>query len=300
MNVLSLFDGMSCGQIALQRAGIKVDSYYSSEIKEYAVRVTQHNFPNTIQLGDITNWREWDIDWSSIDLVIGGSPCQDLSGANKERLGLKGLKSKLFYTFVDILNHVQSINIDVYFLLENVKMTKENESVINMLMGMNPININSSLFSAQLRNRFYWTNIPFDKNISDNGSMLQDILDSGFTDRAKSRALLESDSRPLKSPVKMFHRYYAKGFQTVIFNSDKHYRDCVEHYNSNFNGLKGSEINYDGNIYDGIRFLSQAEMEKLQTVPSGYTSVLDRNDAACLLGDGWTVDVIAHIFKGLI
>lgn len=299
MNILSLFDGMSCGQIALHRAGIKVDSYYSSEIKEHAVRVTQHNFPNTIQLGDITKWRDWDIDWSSIDLVIGGSPCQDLSGANKDRLGLKGLKSKLFYTFVDILNHIQLINIDVYFLLENVKMTKDNESVINMLMGMDPININSKLFSAQLRNRFYWTNISFDLNITDSVCMLKDILDCGFTDRDKSRALLESDSRPLKSPVKMFHRYYAKGFQTVVFNSHQHYIDCVEHYNLNFKGLKGSDINYDGNLYDGIRFLSQEEMEKLQTVPSGYTSILDRNDAACLLGDGWTVDVVAHIFKGL-
>jgi hypothetical protein len=191
------------------------------------------------------------------------------------------------------------INKDVKFLLENVSMTKENMDIFNMLTGVNPIRINSSMFSAQLRDRYYWTNINFDKNIVDKNIFLSDIITDGYTNRLKSRALLESDSRPLSSTIKMFHRFHAKGFQTLVFKNKHHYDECVLHYNNNFKGKSAREILYEGDPYTGVRFLNQIEMELLQTVPIGYTKCVSRNDAACLLGDGWTVDVIAHIFKGL-
>ena len=299
MNVLSLFDGMSVGQIALERIGVKVNNYYASEVKPHAIQVTQENYPNTIQLGDVTKWKEWDIDWKSIDLIIGGSPCQDLSGANKERLGLEGVKSRLFYTYVDILNHLRTMNPGVKFLLENVKMPNTDKDIVSMHMDCQPININSKLVSGQLRNRLYWTNIegvelPENRNIS-----LQSILDYGYTDRDKSRCLLESDSRPLTTPIKMFHRYYSTGFTTLIFKDEEHYLACKEHYDNNFKGLAAKDLVNTSDIYDGVRYLNQNELEKLQTIPLGYTKSLNRNDAACLLGDGWTVDVIAHIFKNL-
>lgn len=129
MNVLSLFDGMSCGQIALNRVGIKINNYYASELDKYAIKVTQANYPNTIQLGDVTKWRDWEIDWSSIDLLIGGSPCQGFSFAGKQ-LAFDDPRSKLFFVYVDILNHIKSVNPNVKFLLENVKMKKEFLDVI--------------------------------------------------------------------------------------------------------------------------------------------------------------------------
>ena len=273
INVLSLFDGMSCGQIALERAGIKVENYFASEIKPHAINVTQHNYPNTIQLGDVTK-----IDVSilpKIDLLIGGSPCQDLSAANKNKDGLNGIKSMLFYEYVRIYNELKLINPDMLFLLENVKMQKEWEATITIELGVEPVFINSALVSAQMRKRLYWTNIknvsaPSDKNIE-----LQSILDKGgFTNKKKAFCLLESESRPQTCNWKRFRRWRKKSFVNIIFEDES--------------------LNLFHN-----RILSQTELEKLQTIPLGYTSILSRNDAACLIGDGWTVDVIAHIFKNI-
>lgn len=135
MNVLSLFDGISCGRIALDRAGIKVNNYYASELDKHAIKVTQANWPETIQLGDVTKWREWDIDWSSIDLLIGGSPCQGFSFAGKQ-LAFDDPRSKLFFVYVDILNHIKDVNPYLKFLLENVKMKKEYLDVISETLGV--------------------------------------------------------------------------------------------------------------------------------------------------------------------
>ena len=154
MNVLSLFDGISCGQIALERAGIKVDNYYASEIKPIAIKVTQAHYPNTIQLGDVTKIEAKEL--PKIDLLIGGSPCQDFSCANLTRNGLEGEKSSLFYHYLRLLRELKP----KYFLLENVKMKKADEAKINELLGVEPIAINSKLLSAQNRPRLYWTNIP--------------------------------------------------------------------------------------------------------------------------------------------
>ena len=177
MNVLSLFDGISVGQLALQHRGISVDNYYASEINPYAITITQHNFPNTVQLGDINNWKAWSIDWASINLVLAGSPCQDLSFAGKKD-GLSGSRSSLFYVFRDILKHIQSVNPSVLFLLENVKMKGEYLDIITNEVGVEPVRINSNLMSAQNRDRYYWTNIA-DGNIplpEDMGIVLKDIL----------------------------------------------------------------------------------------------------------------------------
>ena len=297
MNVLSLFDGMSCGQIALERTGIKVDNYFSSEIKTHAIKVTQHNYPNTIQLGNIEDHYNWDL--PKIDLIIAGSPCQDLSNAMKNRTGLDGEKSKLFFKFLECLKNINP----KYFLLENVaSMSKGNKDTISNLLRVEPIKINSSLLSAQLRNRLYWTNISIKYDLKDLNINLQDILTEGYTDRKKSRCLLESDSRPLKTPVKMFHRYYARGFTTLVFKDKYHYLNCKDHYELNFKNMTAKDINEfieDLEIYNGIRYLNQIELERLQTINKNYTSVLDRNMASCLLGDGWTVDVICHILKNI-
>ena len=175
MNVLSLFDGMSCGQLALERAGIEYDKYYASELDKYAISVTQANYPNTIQLGDVTKWKEWDIDWRSIDLIMGGSPCQGFSFAGKQ-LAFNDPRSKLFFVFLDILNHVRSLNPKVKFLLENVKMKKEYLNIVTKKMGVEPVLINSALVSAQNRERFYWTNIDVSQ-INDRDISLIDVLE---------------------------------------------------------------------------------------------------------------------------
>jgi len=159
MNVLSLFDGMSCGQIALGRADIKVDNYYASEIDKYAIQVTQKNYPNTVQLGDVTKINAKDL--PKIDLLIGGSPCQSFSRSGNGT-GFDG-KSKLFFEFARILEETKP----KYFLLENVSMKKEWENVITEILGVEPVMIDSKYFSAQKRQRLYWTNIKFNKNIVD-------------------------------------------------------------------------------------------------------------------------------------
>jgi DNA-cytosine methyltransferase len=303
MNVLSLFDGMSCGQIALERIGVKVDNYFASEIKEHGIKVTKHNYPDTIHLGDVRNVKASDL--PEIDLVIGGSPCQDFSQANKERKGLLGDKSSLFYEYLRLLEECNP----KHFLLENVDMYPSDFGKISELLGTFPVKINSSLVAPQLRERVYWTSAgehyhdltgfrhcdipqPNDKKIT-----LQRILDEGYTDRKKARCLLEGDSRPNSTPVKMFHRYYTSGFTTLIFRSRQHYHDCKEYYDKHFKGLSADEIECDSDVFNGLRYMNQRELERCQTVPEGYTEPLTRNEAASVLGDGWTVDVIAHILK---
>lgn len=272
INVLSLFDGMSCGQIALDKAGVKVNKYFASEIKPHGIKVTQENYPDTIQLGDVTK-----IKYSGnhkIDLVIGGSPCQDFSQANRVRDGLNGAKSGLFYEYVRLLNEVKAYNPDVMFLLENVKMKKEYQDIISDILGVEPIAINSKLVSAQMRNRLYWTNIP---NVTVPEAVdveLKDILTDGYTTKKKAYCLLESESRPQSTNWKRFRRWRKKGFVNIVFETE------------------------DLNIFKN-RILNQTELERLQNIPEGYTKSLTRNESASLIGDGWTVNVITHIFKNI-
>ena len=179
MNVLSLFNGMSTGHTALDNVGIKVGKYYSSEIKPAAIKLTQHHYPDTIQLGDVTKWKEWDIDWKNIDMVLSGSPCQDLSIAGKQK-GLEGERSSLFWVFIDILNHIKELNPKVLFLQENVgSANKRDVGIMSRALGVYPVRINSKLVTAQLRDRYYWSNIRtapdgmFGDIITDLGAMIQ-------------------------------------------------------------------------------------------------------------------------------
>lgn len=293
MNVLSCFDGMSCGQIALNKIGAKIDNYYASEIKPFAIKVTQENFPDTIQLGDIT--KVDGLVLSKIDLIIAGSPCKDLSSANKTKDGLDGVKSGLFYEFIRLFNETNP----TYFLLENVKMDKKWEDEISKILGVYPIEIDSSWVTGAFRKRLYWTNIPIRKDLVNKNVNLQDILEYGYTERTKARCLLESDSRPLATPVKMFHRHYSSGFTTLIFKDRQHYIDCKNHYDANYKGLAAKDIVCDSTVYDGVRYLTKNERELLQTIPVGYCDSLTDNEASSLLGDGWTVDVIAHLLEGI-
>lgn len=281
MTVLSLCDGMSCGQIALERAGIKVNKYFASEIKDIAIKVTRDNYPNTIHIGSVTevSYKDGILHTENgdfktdIDIVIFGSPCQTFSIAMKTelRVGLENEeKSGLFLECHRVLKEVNP----KYFLMENVaRMKKDDEEFITKLMRVKPIRINSRLVAPQLRDRLYWTNIPDVTTPEDKGITLQSILTSGYTDREKARALLVSDSRPLTTKSKMIHRYVSTGFTTLVWE----------------------EKNND----ESVRYMNQVELERCQTVPEGYTKCLTRNEAADVLGDGWTVDVIAHILKGI-
>lgn len=283
MKVLSLCDGMSCGHIALDKEEIEVKQYFAAEIKEIGIKVTKENYPDTIHIGDVKKIRykdgvlyteKGDFEVGHIDLVMFGSPCQTFSVAMKKelRVGLENKeKSGLFLECYRILKEVNP----TYFFMENVgTMKEEDRNFITELMGVEPVFINSSLVSAQLRRRYYWTNIPNVTVPEDKGIELKDIITSGFVDKKKARALVVSESRPLRSRDRMMHRYRTTGMLTLVFE------DIEDKENT-------------------CRIFNQTELERLQTVPEGYTRCLTRNEAADVLGDGWTVDVIAHIFKGL-
>lgn len=193
MNVLSLFDGMSCTRIALERLGIDVNHYYASEIDKYAMKVSEENYPNIIQIGDVTDWQSWDIDWSSIDLVIGGFPCQSWSLAGRQ-LGDKDERGKLFWVMLDVMKKVLENNPNAYYLMENVKMKKEFEEYITFhteqaLPNVNKYLINSALVSAQNRVRYYWTNIPGVEQPEQRGMVLRDILENKEIDGLSEKAI---------------------------------------------------------------------------------------------------------------
>lgn len=183
MNVLSLFDGMSCAMLALEKAGIKVDNYYASELDKYAIKVSQENYPNIVQLGDINQWRTWD--FPKIDLIIGGSPCQGFSFAGKH-LAFDDPRSKLFFEYIAILRNVKCFNPNVKFLLENVKMKKSNLDIITEWIGVKPFFINSNLLTAQNRQRYYWFNWDVEQP-DDKGILLRDILEDGYGGYAYNR-----------------------------------------------------------------------------------------------------------------
>jgi DNA (cytosine-5)-methyltransferase 3A len=219
MNVLSLFDGISCGRVALERANIKVDKYYSCEIDKNAIQIANKNFPQDAEnrLGDVTKWREWNIDWTSIDLLIGGSPCQGFSYAGLQ-LNFNDPRSKLFFEYADILNHIKQFNPNVKFLLENVKMKQEYQDVISQYLGVQPIEINSSLVSAQNRKRLYWSNIPGITQPQDKGILLKDIVHEGEVDREKSFCL---DANYYKGGN--LEQYYNKSRRQLVFETLSEY-----------------------------------------------------------------------------
>lgn len=297
---------MSCGHIALDRAGVKVNKYFASEIKDIAIQVTKDNYPDAIHIGDVNKisykegilYTEVGVFETNIDLVIFGSPCQSFSIAmrTEHRVGLEDLgKSGLFLQCHRILQETNP----KYFLMENVGSIKnEDKDVITSMMGVQPVRINSELVAPVLRDRYYWTNIEVTEPLERVDAKLQDILTEGYTNKEKGRCLIVSNCRPATTPVKMFHRYYYKGFDNLIFKDKEHFEKCAEYYDTHYRGMKAKDIPTDEtDIFNGVRYLNQVEMERCQTVPEGYTKCLSRNDAANVLGDGWTVDVITHFFK---
>lgn len=282
MNVLSLFDGMSCGQIALNRVGIAYDKYYASEIKKHAIKVTQHNYPNTRQLGDVTKVNSSSL--SKIDLLIGGSPCQNFSRARTVNgnivEGLEGEKSKLFFEYYRILKELEP----TFFLLENVVMCKEDQDYISNLVGVSPIRINSKLLSFQNRDRLYWTNIPYVGNPKDLCISYQNYKDTDL-DYCRAFKVNKTPSRD---------KMWGGGIDGRCPNvTNKHKINCLT--------VKQDRWNNAGLVQfeDYCRYLTTRELELAQTVPVGYTSCLSMRQSEDVLGDGWTVDVIAHILKGL-
>lgn len=396
MKVLSLFDGMSCGQIALKQLGVIPDVYYASEIDKYAISQTQLNFPDTVQLGDVTKWREWNIDWKSLDLILAGSPCQGFSFAGKQ-LAFDDPRSKLFFVFIDILNHVRSFNPNVLFLLENVNMKKSHMRVISECCGVFPVNINSNLMSAQNRDRWYWTNIRT-KQIGlfgelhsdipqpeDKGILLRDILEEVVDEKyyIKSKTMLSfiqdkwridkkytqiNGSKALPLLARQYQNWcgdYAKidvkgnvsanQFKSSCFTAGAH--SGGNHSDMNLI-LQRSRGKNQGGIFESktptlsacsweqnnmlcissnqkhatislnkstpmvsamgmggghvpmitseelqcktdirIRRLTPVECSRLQTIPSWYQWKCSDTQIYKMLGNGWTVDVIAHILS---
>jgi len=327
INVFSMFDGMSCGQLALKKAGIKVNTYHASEIDKYAMSITKKNFPSTLQMGDITKLEDWRLelikDEIGIDLVIGGSPCQGFSFAGNQ-LNFEDPRSKLFFDFVRVLKILRP----KYFLLENVRMKKESQDIISEYMGVEPVAINSNLVSAQNRHRLYWTNIPFDM-LEDKGIILADILQPDNEIDVKYLAgekLLKNYkggnqlNPTYKSQANTIHN--KKGKSGVICAGTHGYANGYVtggafrgRYNSEGKTEQKLELRYDGKINslttvqkDNVvvdtkelswRKLTPLECERLQTIPDGYTEGVSNTQRYKMCGNGWTVDVIAHILKGI-
>ena len=383
MNVLSLFDGMSCGQLALNRLGIEYDTYYASEIDKYAIKVTQANFPNTIQVGDVTQVTADDFGDEKIDLILAGSPCQGFSKAGKQ-LNFDDPRSKLFFEFIRLVKELQP----KYFLLENVNMKKESRDIITKYTGVEPIDINSSLLSAQNRRRLYWTNIPNVTQPEDKGIVLKDILEraDGQGPATLKRFNLDSICHHVanaddinghdslkrvygeygKSPTVNAHgggntepkvlvvkEATKKGYTEIkegdcfdlTFPNSKTRRgrnmkdkcNCLTAANydymvfenkaatkddkaysltASYNGAVAwnsierkqrtmipiSQCDADNpNVVDGYRYrkLTPVECERLQTVPDNYTNHVSNSQRYKMLGNGWTIDVIAHILKNM-
>lgn len=282
MNVLSLFDGISCGRVALERTGFNVTKYYSSEIDIHANKISEYNFSDIIRLGDVTEWRKWNIDWSSIDLVLAGSPCQSISNLG-DGSGLDG-KSGLFYVFFDILNYIRSKNPSVYFVLENVQGNKQAIDTISQKINTKPIIINSNLFSAQNRKRLYWTNIDYPPIPYRNKIQLRDILEEG---KPKDSILSPGRYRWLNSD---------KGKQTI----KKRYAVVDPAKSSCLTARSDASWNSNYVTRDGeLTRLTPIEYERLQTLPDNYTKCVSNSQRYKSIGNGWTVDVIAHILSGM-
>ena len=354
LNVLSLFDGMSCGQIALERAGIKVNNYYASEIDKYAIQVAKHNYPNMQHIGDVTQVKSTQL--PKIDLCIGGSPCQGFSFAGKQ-LNFDDPRSKLFFEFVRLLKECNP----KYFLLENVKMKKEWQDIISKELGVEPIEICSSLFSAQQRKRLYWTNINVDlSKLPKSNNVIADVLDLPIKNKREDKILMSKSDFKVKVRKNYIDKkelaLFLRSYKTKTINEISVFcnapKTMVEHWFRTDNSfsipdaeywfklkecLKIEDCKYDkavtefelkNNSFDMAKriyhidgkhptlttltgggqrktitdgnemfYLNPEHCEKLQTVPLGYTKTASERQRFRMLGNGWTVDVIAFILS---
>ncbi len=327
MNVLSLFDGMSCGQIALDKLGIPVKNYFAAEIDKYAIQVAKSNYPDMVHLGDVKEIDPNEL--PKIDLLIGGSPCQGFSFAGKQ-LNFDDPRSQLFFEYVRLLKALKP----KYFLMENVKMKKESMDIITEYLGVEPIEINSNLVSAQNRKRLYWTNIPVEGLPFDKGIMLKDILepveqvDDAYYYSDKSIAYMERgndkwqqagarradrytqtpDTKKAFTITANFHKgvpynYFDDSRGPLILQKARGYnKGGLKALNGKTPTLSTSSWEHNNHLVNtdkSIRKLTVTECERLQTVPDGYTCGVSNTQRYKMLGNGWTVDVVKHIFEGL-
>lgn len=283
INVLSLFDGMSCAMIALERAGIEVDNYYASEIDKYAIQVSKNNYPDIQHIGDVTQINAKDL--PRIDLLVGGSPCQGFSFAGKQ-LNFSDSRSKLFFEYTRILNEIREINPDVQFLLENVKMKKEYQDVISLYTGVQPIFINSNLVSAQNRQRLYWTNIPGIDQPEDKGICWGAIREYGVADKFYYS----------ENGLAWIGRHSArKNKKLAIWNDNEKCQMIEASHFKNYSSQRFFGINDE----QGLRYITPVECERAQTIPDNYTFCVSNTQRYKMLGNGWNVDTIVHIFKNI-
>lgn len=289
MNVLSLFDGMSCGQIALNKANVLYDNYYASEIKPHAIKTTNKNYPATIQLGDVTKITAEQL--PKIDLLIGGSPCQGFSIAGK-KLNFSDERSILFFQYVRLLKELNP----KYFLLENVRMPDNIADAIDEEIGVKRFFIDSRDFTGHIRKRYYWTNIPIDL-WNKQSYTIENIIDSSVPfDRDLDFFLNRTKYEPTTS------------YDGIITINPRDNNGKQTWQRGRVYDVKGSCPTICASLFDlnitkdhkTFRKLTIQECEKLQGVPIGYTNGASKNDAGEMLGNGWTVDVIAHIFKNLL
>jgi DNA-cytosine methyltransferase len=292
MNVLGLFDGISCGQQALKECGIKVTKYFSSEVNKNSEKITRKNFPETFELGDITEWKKWEL--PKIDLIIGGSPCQGFSYAG-HGLNFNDPRSKLFFVFADIWKKYKP----EYFLLENVKMKKEWQNIITDIMGVSPHIINSKAFVPQNRVRLYWTNIaiqdfpePTNKKIIDILQPEEDVSDHYYlTERQKSKLQLS--------------KFNWTNNDIIKHKGGPHQQDSIYRYDGIMACLSAATHGAARHLTKTylpngkIRRLTEIECERLQGLPDNYTEGIASGNRYEALGNGWTVPVISHIFKNL-
>jgi DNA-cytosine methyltransferase len=291
IKVLSLFDGISCGQVALERAGIEVDKYFASEINESAIKITQNNYPKTIQLGNVESMNLKEL--PKIDLLIGGSPCQSLSSSNvwlkDGEYGVNGEgKSRLFWEYVKALLTIKP----TYFFFENVaSMRNIDRGIITEQLGVKPVMINSFQFSGQRRRRYYWTNIPFEiKDKRYVNTTMQDILESKVEDKYYlKQGTLDCIMRPA-----------SKGWKSGKMEIDLQIArpitaSCWKIHRADTDNYITTE--YKPEDRTNVRRLIPLECERLQTLPDNYTEGISDKDRYEAVGNGWTVDVIAYIFS---
>ena len=329
MNILALFDGISCGRVALERAGIKIDKYYASEIDKNAIQIAKKNYPDTIQIGDITNLTQQKLkELGNIDLLMGGSPCQNLSIAG-DGTGLMGEKSKLFWEYVRVLKMVRP----KHFLFENVaSMKKSDKETITAILGVEAICINSSLLSAQNRKRLYWTNIKEIIQPEDKGIILNEILESEVDEKyyiSTERTIQICDIEAKRGKIAYIgtdsqgNRIYTIHDKSVTISAlgggwgaktGLYWIPCItpDRVNKRQNGQRFKPSNakfytltaqdkHGVLIHGQIRKLTPLECERLQTLPDNYTKIDKITDGNRIkaIGNGWTVDVIAHILSFL-
>ncbi|MEG1695553.1 MAG: DNA (cytosine-5-)-methyltransferase [Acinetobacter sp.] len=335
MNILSLFNGISGTHCSFDRAGIEVGTCYYSEIDKYANMVTEKHYPNDIALGDVTKWEDWDIDWSGIDFVSAGFPCQAWSVAGNQ-LGDKDERGMLFWTTLDIISHVLKSNPSAKFLMENVKMKKDFEEYITKhtteaLGYVEKILINSALVSAQNRNRYYWTNFKVTQP-EDKGILLRDVLEDSSDAQGgaiRGRYILDGKRQDHKMKVAGLteQRLEVRGDGktntlttvqkdnvVVLVNESATKDNKAYSLTASYGGAVAwnscqkkqrtmvpvNESNVENpNQYNGVlyRKLTPVECERLQTLPDNWTSILSNTQRYKSIGNGWTIDVIAHILK---